>query len=141
MNMMVNPELTAALARIAELEAEIAQGDAADRFNAKYTDGIEEALEELEVELVAERAKAMEAEQLYADAEREIEDLKKECEGLVEERDEANKQADEETGKVPEALGVVADLLRDYLVVTYGNSRYPLPAELRKVCDEVSLHW
>ncbi|WP_336814197.1 hypothetical protein [Bosea sp. MMO-172] len=141
MNMTVNPDLAAALARIAELEDELAEGDRIDRFNNKYTDSIEEALEEVEEELVAERAKAIDADQMRLDAEREIQDLVKENEGLVEELKEANKQADEEAGKVTEALAVVADLLRDYLVSNFSMTGSRLPPELRKLCDEVSLSW
>lgn len=127
-------------ARIAELEAELAEGDRIDRFNQKYTDGIEEALEEVEAELVAERAKAIEADQLRADAEREIEYLRQELEGIVEERDKANQEAEEaEEGATEgwEALRTARDAFLDYMV-SIGEPADSLrrpSRELQALCD------
>lgn len=154
MTIAVDPKLAEALARIAELEAEIVQGDAADRINNAHCDALDEAIEALEEEIVGERAKALDAraeadrlreeltetDQIRADAEREVEDLKKECEGLVEERDEAAKALEAGDGEAHENLAVAGDLLRDYLTSNLTLTGR-LPRELQALADHLGVDW
>lgn len=129
-----NPELVKALAKLDEAE-ETVKGLKADN------EALAAALGELEEEIVGERAKAIEADQMRADAEREIDDLRREIEDLQDELNAADDKCDKAAAPHIEELEAARDALAAYLLslgLPLNAMRRDTP-ELQALCDALSM--